>query len=146
MLRKLITLLRFLDKLLHGPDTIEGGNIVFIVKDDNPDVRYELSPTVVKDAEGNVIPGAVATVEVTSTDPAVVQVTPDADPSTGGTLHFGNPGVASLNAQASFGGLVLASKGAQFTVTVGDPASIAGGDISIPGLTEATEPAPAPPA
>ncbi len=49
MLRKLITLLRFLDKLLHGPDTIEGGNIVFIVKDDNPDVRYELSPTVVKE-------------------------------------------------------------------------------------------------
>lgn len=118
---------------------------MYIVKDDNPDVRYAMAPLVVKDAEGNVIDNPQLVVEVVSDNPDAVAVTPDADPMQG-SVHFGNPGLANINATVkTAAGVLLGSRGAQFTVTTGDPAAIAGGELAFEGLTEAPAEAPAPP-
>jgi hypothetical protein len=53
-----------------------------------------------------------------------------------GVVHFGAPGIASLNVQVSSGGNLLGSFGAQFTVTAGDVSAITGGTIQFEGLTE----------
>lgn len=108
---------------------------MFIVKDDNPDVKYSITPPEATDSEGNVIAGAALDFEITTTDSTVVQVTPDADPKTG-TVHFGAPGQASLNVNVKSGDTLLGAFGAQFTVTTGDVAAIAGGAIQFEGLTE----------
>lgn len=112
---------------------------MYIVKNDNPDVGYTLTYSVT-DSEGNVLPNEETVAEVVSDNPDAVSV----DPASG-TVHFGNPGLANLNAtikDADTGNL-LGSFGAQFTVTTGDPAAISGGTIAFEGLTEAEEtPAP----
>jgi hypothetical protein len=118
---------------------LKGGMFMYIVKDDNKDVGYVVNPGVVTDSEGVVIPDAQVTVEVVSDAPGVVEVIPGPDGKTG-TVHFGAPGVASLNALVKLGEVILGSFGAQFTVTVGDPAAISGGTISFEGLTEAPVP------
>lgn len=108
---------------------------MFIVKDNNADVGYSITPPTVTDAEGNAVDAGTLTFEVTSTDSNVVAITPT-DQLTG-SAHFGAPGVASVNVQVkNAAGDVLGSFGAQFTVTAGDPAAIVGGTISFDGLTE----------
>lgn len=111
--------------------------IMFIVKDDNPDVRYSIAMPTVTDSEGHDIPDAVLTFEVTSDNADIVQITPDAENPRSGDVHFGAPGLANVNVQVKSGDTLLGSFGAQFTVTAGDPAAISGGGISFAGLTEA---------
>jgi hypothetical protein len=106
-------------------------DFMFIVQADNPAVGYSIS-FVVTDSEGNVVPTPPVTVEVTSTDTAVVAVDTAA-----AQISFGSPGVASINvAVKDADGTLLGSFGAQFTVTVGDPSTIVGGTIAFEGLTE----------
>jgi len=108
---------------------------MFVVKDDNPDVNFAVVTGDVTDAEGNTIPDAQVDLAVASTDDSVVAVT--FDPSTkSGSVHFGNPGTATVTATASSGGALLGSGAADFTVTVGDPAAISGISLSFDGLTE----------
>jgi hypothetical protein len=130
----------------HQHQHMEGGEFMFIVKDDHADEQYVLSPVVVTDKEGSVVPGAPVTVEVVSDNPSVVAVVPDADPHTG-KVTFGSPNAdgspATAGVTATFkaaDGTVLGVRGAQFVVTAGDPAAISGGDIGFPGLTEAPVP------
>lgn len=117
-----------------------GGKVMYIVKNDNPDVNYTITPPAeVKDAEGEVIPNPVLVYEVSSTDPSVVQITPDADPKTG-SVHFGTSGIATFNvAVRNTSGVLVGSGAASFTVTVGDPATISAITLSFDGLTEAPE-------
>ena len=108
---------------------------MFVVKDDETDKNFSVVTGDVTDAEGNVIPEASVDLEVASTDDAVVGVT--FDPSTkSGSVHFGNPGTATITAKASSGGKLLGSGAADFTVTVGDPAAISNVGLSFDGLTE----------
>jgi len=103
-----------------------------IVKDDNPDVQYSFTDTVT-DAEGNPItdPAVLASLvkTVASDNPDAVAVTPDADPSTG-SVHFGNPGIATVTASiAKPDGTILGSGAVSVTVVTGDPAAVT--DISL---------------
>jgi len=114
---------------------------MYIVKDNNPDVAYIVNPGQVTDAEGIPIPDANLDVQVWTDNEPVVQVIPDPADSKKGTVHFGEPGVASINCIVKLtDGTVLGSFGAQFTVTVGDPAAITGGTIQFEGLVEAPVP------
>ncbi len=115
--------------------TFSGGFLMFIVKDDHADVAYSITPPDATDAEGNPIPGAALSFEVSSSDDAVVSITPGADPASG-SVHFGSPGQAAINVNVKTGDTLLGAFGAQFTVTVGDPAAIAGGSIAFDGLIE----------
>ena len=109
---------------------------MFIVKDNAPDANFSVVLGDVTDAEGNAIPDAQLTLAVLSTDEAVVAVT--FDPATkAGSVHFGNPGTATVTATVSSGETLLGSGAADFTVTVGDPAAISNVALSFDGLTEA---------
>lgn len=118
----------------HHHSHLTGGKLLIIVKDDNPSVGYSISGVEAKDAEGNVIPDAQLTYEVTSTDDSVVSIAPTDDKT--GTVSFGNPGIATVNVQVSTNGTLLGSFAQPFTVTTGDPASISGGSIAFDGLTD----------
>lgn len=118
---------------------------MFIVRADNPAVAYQITEPQVTDSEGNLISGEDLSYEVTSTDSAVVAVEQDAENELRGLVSFGGPGLASINAVVKDStGDILGSFGAQFTVTVGDPAAIVGGSIAFEGLEEAPEPEPQP--
>lgn len=112
------------------------------VQDNHADVPYTITPPDVTDAEGNPIPDAHLTYLIESTDPSVVEITPTdpADPAGGGNVHFGNPGVASVNVRVwgTSDTTVdpLGSFGSQFTVSVGDPAGIQGGKIQFGDLVD----------
>lgn len=124
------------DTLAGEPPRMKGGAIVFIVKDNNPDVRYSITAPEVTDEEGNVIPAAQLSYEVTSDAPDVVSITADEGDELHGTVHFGAPGQAAINVNVKSGETLLGAFGAQFTVTTGDPAAIVGGGITFAGLTE----------
>src|SRR5882762_3792020 len=85
---------------LSDRQTLIGGEIVFIVKDDHPDESYVLAPVAATDAEGVVIPNAKIIPEVTSDNVSAVAVTPSAD-GTGGSVKFGSPNVDGTPAQAT---------------------------------------------
>lgn len=108
---------------------------MFVVKDNNPDVNFALALGVVTDAEGKVIPDAQLDLAVDSTDATVVAVTFDAA-SKSGSVHFGDPGTATVTATVSSGGNLLGSGAADFTVTTGDPAAISSVALNFDGLTE----------
>ena len=130
-------LLRIVNALENRKPSLKGGKIMFIVKTDNPDVGYSIVKPEATDSEGNVIPDASLTFEAVSDNPDAVSLIPsDADPLAG-VAHFGNPGLANINVTVKSGDTLLGSFGAQFTITVGDPAAISGGGISFDGLTEA---------
>jgi hypothetical protein len=115
-----------------------GGSIVYIVKADNPDVQYAITHGDVIDSEGNVVPEAQLTYDVSSTDSAVVMVTPDSNDSKMGNAHFGAPGQATVNLSITDSkGTVLAVGAKDFTVTAGDPAAIQNVSISFGDLQEA---------
>ena len=108
---------------------------MFVVKDDNADVNFAVVLGDVTDAEGNPIADAAVTVAVLSTDESVVSVTFDATAKTG-SVHFGNPGTATVTATVSSGETLLGSGAADFTVTTGDPAAISSVALNFDGLTE----------
>jgi hypothetical protein len=121
---------------------LKGGFFMFIVKDTQADVRFAAGGFVVKDSEGQTVTDPVVlgtlVVEVVSDNPDAVAITPDAADPKVGSAHFGNPGLANINATVKLAdGTMVGSFGAQFTVTVGDPAAISGGAIAFDGLTEA---------
>lgn len=113
-----------------------GGDIMFTVPDDQPNQPYTITPVTATDKEGNAL--SVVT-EFVSDNPDVVAINGDAN---GGELVFGKPGVASLvykaTAKSGKKELIVKTAGAQFTVTTGeiDPASVGGGELALPGLTE----------
>lgn len=117
---------------------------VFKVANDHQDEPYSIAIGGVTDAEGETLPDTKGlTVEVTSSDEAVVAA--NFDPSTNsGVAHFGKSGVASLNASVKNAkGDILGSGAADFTVTTGDPAAVSDVKISFSGITEeAPEPSP----
>lgn len=109
--------------------------IMYIVKADNPDVGFSLSFTAT-DSEGNIVPDANLSVSVDSDNSDAVSITPDGT-GRAGTVTFGNPGLANVNVTVEdTSGNLIGSFGAQFTVTVGDPAAISGGTLVFGGLTE----------
>lgn len=120
--------------------TVTGGAIVYIVKADNPDVNYSINPPQVTDSEGNVVPAGELTFPIESDNPAAVEVIPDGPLS--GKVHFGGPNAdgspasAAITARVIHNGNVIGVLGAQFTVTAGDPAAIAGGSLVFEGLVE----------
>lgn len=149
-LTEVITLLRDMNSTTKQPQF--KGDIMYIVKADNPEVGFTLSFTA-KDSEGNETPDANLSVTAESDNEDAVQIALDGTTGRAGTVKFGNPGLANLNVTVKDANdRLLGSFGAQFTVTVGDPSSIAGGSLSFEGLTEAseeptptpTEPVPAP--
>lgn len=110
---------------------------VFKVANDHQDEPFSISIGGVTDAEGEPLPNTKGlTVEVTSSDEAVVGVT--FDPATNsGSVHFGQSGVASLNAAVKNAkGEILGSGAADFTVTTGDPAAVSDVKIAFSGITE----------
>lgn len=115
--------------------TFSGGMLMFIVKDDHADVSYSITPPTATDSEGVAIPDAALTFEATSSDDSVVSLAAAAD-GLSGTAHFGAPGQASINVNVSADGVLLGAFGAQFTVTAGDVAAIAGGNIAFDTLSE----------
>ena len=107
------------------------------VKDDNPPVRFNITGGEIKDAEGNVIP---TTLETTVTDPNVLGLTLD-DDNRSGELSFGSPGVANFNVvEKDSDGNIVASNSDGFTVTTGDPASIAPIVTAFEGITPVDQP------
>lgn len=123
-----------------GPNRMEKIIMSFIVPDNQADTTYSLTLGDVTDAEGKPVPAPALTIEVTSDDPAVVDVTPDADPKTG-KVHFGDPGNATITANITDAeGTLLGTGVAGFVVTAGPPAAIAGVKLGFEGLTETVEP------
>lgn len=133
---------RKLDKIirmLRGSQQphLSGGKFVIVVKDDNPDVAYDVQDLVVTDSEGQVIDHPNLTFSIESSDPNVVQITPN-DAASTGTAHFGAPGQANVNLNVMDGeGNLLGALGAQFTVTAGDPKAITGGSLKFGELQNA---------
>ncbi len=113
---------------------------MYIVKDNTADTPYQIS-FVITDAEGSPVPQPDVDVKVASDNEGAVKVIP-IDLLTG-TINFGSPNadgtpaIANLTVNVSLkDGTLIGSFGAQFTVTAGDPAAIAGGKIEFAGLTE----------
>lgn len=118
-----------------------GGDFVFTLPDDQPNVPFSLSPVTAADAEGNAVP---VTLKLESDTPDVVAInfTDPADLTKGGELVFGKPGTASLmftaTAKSGRQELVVKASGAQFLITTGAiaPESVSGGDLAFEGITE----------
>ncbi len=115
----------------------------YIVKDDNPAVGVKVQLGEVKDAEGKVItdPSGLK-IAISSTDDTAVAVTDNGDGT--GSVSFGDPGQASVEVSVTdASGNVLATGSDGFTVTTGDPASIASVTSTFDGLTPVDENPPA---
>jgi hypothetical protein len=126
----------------HKKFNLKGGDFMYIVKDSQVDVPFQIGFTVT-DAKGDPVPTTAVVVAVVSDNPSAVKVIPGAD-QLSGTVSFGvpnadgTPALANITVTVSLpDGTVVGSFGAQFTVTAGDPAAIAGGNIVFTGLVEA---------
>lgn len=110
---------------------------MFVVKNDHADVPFSISAPSVVDSEGEPVFANELTYVITSSNPEVVDLQVNMD-GVSGIAHFGRSGQAAItvNVLARETGQLLGAFGAQFTVTTGDPASIAGGSIAFEGLTE----------
>src|SRR4051812_20035179 len=93
-------LLRIYVWLLEQAYGLDSSNLVEVkvkmkynVKDDNPSVGFEVDVTDVKDAEGQEITDSQLTIDVTSSDEAIVSVS---NTNGKGSVSFGNPGTASV--------------------------------------------------
>jgi hypothetical protein len=126
----------------YGLNLVKTGEIKmnYVVKNDNPDVGLTIDIGEVTDAEGEVLSDDSVTVEVTSSNPGVVQVgEPDEDGLR--NVHFGTSGQAAVVVNAKGpNGEILATGGDNFTVTPGDPAAVSGISTSFEGLTPIDEP------
>lgn len=112
---------------------------MYIVKNDNPDVDFEIEAPVVTDAEAEEVAAQDMIFNTSSTDPAVIQVNiPDPNDTLHGNIHVGRSGPATVNVQVlhKTTGALLGAFAAVFQVTTGDPASIVGGKIIFKDLTE----------
>lgn len=109
---------------------------MYIVKNDQVDVPFSVSASVV-DAEGEPVDAGALRFDIQTSDPDVVLLGVNAD-GVSGTAHFGHSGQAAVtvNVTSVATGQLLGTFGAQFTVTTGDPAAIAGGTIVFEGLSE----------
>jgi hypothetical protein len=109
----------------------------FTVADDHEDVPFSVAPvTGAKDVEGSDIPAdGITTTPATSDNDAAVSIVDDGAGNK--SLHFGAPGVAHVSVDSSYQGNVIKHSEATILVTTGtlDPASVQGGDLTIPGLT-----------
>lgn len=107
---------------------------MFVMKADHPDFGVILEMDV-EDSEGNntSLPASWS-VQATSTDPSVIQVTPGIDPLTY-SLHVGVPGLATFNVLVlDGGGNVKASAAESFTVIPGDAQNVTIGTLSFTGF------------
>jgi hypothetical protein len=119
-----------------------GIKVMYVVKADHPAVGFKFEFDAF-DSEGNVVSEEDLIVSVETDNEEVVDIVFNED-TMSGTASFGVPGLANVNATVEdLEGNLLGSLGAQFTVTVGDPASISAGKLVFEGLAEAVEePAP----
>jgi hypothetical protein len=124
----------------HKKFALKGGEFMYIVKDNTQETPYQIS-FVITDVEGSPVPQPDVDVKVASDNESAVKVIP-IDLLTG-TINFGSPNADGTPATANISvsvslkdGTLIGSFGAQFTVTAGDPAAIAGGKIVFTGLTE----------
>lgn len=138
---------RFLRKLFKPRfSAFHGVEIMFKVKTDNPDVAYKFSKKVT-DSEGNEItdPMALSTIvtSISSSNEDAVQIIPDAVDNSAGSVHFGNPGLASIDIVVKEGGTgkILGSGSFGVTVVTGDPAAVSDIRLDLAGLVD-DEPAP----
>lgn len=137
-----------INRLRPGKPCIYGGKIMYVVKADTPNQRYEIvPPDSVTDSEGHRVNPETLDYEILSDNEGAIKLVPDDDNDPmRGTIEIGGPAedgtaaLANVNVLVSYKGTVLGSYGAQFTVTAGDPAAITGGGLRFPGLSE--EPAP----
>lgn len=114
-------------------------DVMYIVKNDNPDVGFSVSVGEVTDAEGEVIDNAELQISVSSSDEEVISITDNGDGT--GQVHFGHSGTASVQVEVKGpNGQVLGSGGDVFTVTTGDPSAISAVGIGFDGLTPVEEP------
>ena len=120
----------------HRHPHLTGGKFVITIPDNTPDGTYSFDGVEAKDEEGAVIATPDLTFEISITDDTVFSVTPNADPSTGGSYHVGAPGLASVevHVKRTSDGLEVGTFGEQFTVHTG-PVATASGKISFSGLT-----------
>jgi hypothetical protein len=135
--------LESLVELINNPlteHTFTGGVFMRTVKADRADEPFSITPLRAVDSEGNVIHTKQFACEVASDNESVVSVTYD-DATKEGTLHFGAPDgdddIGLANVTATFtdeAGNVVQITGEAFRVTVGDPASFAGGTFNVPGI------------
>ena len=124
---------------------LRGGEFMYIVKDTQPDTKFTLSGLVITDAEGQPLPDLNFTPKIVSDNPdaiAIIMDEPNPEAPKGsasGSIHVGAPGTANINVSAVLedGTELPAPTGAQFFVTVGDPAAAGGGTLAFEGLTEA---------
>jgi hypothetical protein len=134
LLKLLLHIVRWLIAQIYGIQVITGETKImanYVVKDDNPDIQYNIQVTGLVDSEGREIPVKVA---IDSSDEDVIQLVKVDEKS--GTVHFGGPGLAAIGYQAlSEDGKVLASGGDLFTVTTGDPAGVVSIEATFEGLT-----------
>jgi hypothetical protein len=114
--------------------------LMFTVADDHEDVPFSVEPvTGGNDAEGRPIDAAdFKTTDVESDNEDAVSVIDDPNVEGGKAFHFGAPGTAHAGYDLTYKGELVKRYEASFTVTTGvlDPASIVGGGITVPGLTE----------
>lgn len=117
----------------------------YTVRDDHQDEPFSIAPvTGANDAEGNPIPADGFTqTDAVSDNISAVSIVDDG--AGGKALHFEGPGTAHVGSDTLYQGLVVKHTEATFTVTTGavDPASIVGGDLTVPGLTPDPPAAPA---
>lgn len=126
---------------------ITGGEIMFVLPDDQPDVSGSISAIDVsgaKDKEGNAVAVTVTELFVTSNADAVAIIFADGSSESNPrsfTLKIGSPGSANLNysaVNAADPAMVFKAGGGQFTITTGtvDPSTVSGGDLVLTGITE----------
>lgn len=108
---------------------------MYIVKDNQVAVPFQVTVGEVLDAEGHPVDGGALAISVASDNADAVAVEDNGDGS--GVISFGAPGLANVTATVKIGDTVLAAGSASFTVTAGDPASIASVKLTFDGLTEA---------
>jgi len=138
---------RIADHLTTSRRGITGGNIVYIVTDDQQPVGFSISGVTATDAHGHPVDSAKLKYVFSSSDETIATVSQDDADPTKGTLTFaGEEGLVTVNVtvEDSKDGDILGSLAANFTVTAGDPAAISGGSITFDGLTEAPDATPDP--
>ena len=115
---------------------LTGGSTMFVLPDDQPDVRFSISPIELFDAEGAPITTGF-TEEFMSDNDGVVSILLD-DPANvhAGAIHIGAPGIANLNYTVTYNGAIVFSAGAQFTITTGQFGSVIGGELTFDGIAE----------
>lgn len=88
----------FIIQIKDEKPTLKGGNFMFIVKDNNPDVGYSIEGIEVTDAEGQVIPDSPVNIALYTSDDTVVQIIPDPADQKRGPCTLALPALPILTA------------------------------------------------